>query len=357
MAGVDWLAVLGADGTVLGASPREAKTTAASLLTTRGFRLAISTRTLVYGDVTTVDGVAMLYAFQPYTAGDETRVPVVPSAASEIAAVLRSALDVTGSRAYMVDSAGATIVAPSTKLDPQLAAAARTTKRGVTARGDYYLSLNVRSTTWRVVIATPRAELLAPVKETTRVSWLIFAGFAAAVTLIIAIGTVTLRSSARLAHARLHDTLTGLPNRALFLERAEVAMAQKQPVAALFLDLDGFKPVNDTYGHAAGDELLVQVGRRLKAATRQQDLVSRFGGDEFLVLCRGDADAVAERIRHELSQPFDVDGHTVRIGVSIGIATRTQHTDSADTLIHNADLALYEAKRGGRGRIERFASV
>jgi diguanylate cyclase (GGDEF)-like protein len=245
-------------------------------------------------------------------------------------------------------------VATSGRLDPELAAATRTDGRGVTASGDYYLALPVDGTAWRMIITKPRAELLAPVKETTRVAWLIFAGFAAAVTVIIVVGALTLLGSARLAHARLHDTLTGLPNRALFLERAAAAIAQRHAVTALFLDLDGFKPVNDTYGHAVGDKLLAEVGKRLVGATRAHDLVSRFGGDEFLVLCRGDATAVAARIHDQLSQPYEIDGHTLRVGVSIGLATLEGDADSAETLIHHADLALYEAKRGGRGRIERF---
>ncbi|GAA0221154.1 diguanylate cyclase [Cryptosporangium japonicum] len=353
-AGIGWLAVLEADGSVLGASPASVSTLAATLVATQGFRLATTTRRLTYGDVTTEDGVAMLYAFQPFNVGNGIRVLAVPTTVTELSTILRSALDVTGSPTYVLDSAGATIVTTSGTLDAPLAAAARTTGHGVTADGKYYLSLPVAGTTWRMIIAKPRSELLAPVRETTRVAWLIFAGFAAAVTVILVVGAMTLLGSARLAHARLHDTLTGLPNRALFLERAEAAIAQRHAVTALFLDLDGFKPVNDTYGHAVGDKLLAEVGRRLVAATRTNDLVSRFGGDEFLVLCRGDATAVATRVHGEISQPYEIDGHTLRIGVSIGLAALDDHTDDAETLIHHADLALYEAKRTGRGRIERF---
>jgi diguanylate cyclase (GGDEF)-like protein len=362
--GIAWLAVLRADGTVLAASPRSVTTRAREQADSPGFKLAVSTGRLSYGDVTMENGNPMLYAFQPYQVAGDTQVLVVPAAATDISDVLRSTLDVTASRTYIVDSTGAAIAATDdTKVgqpipDAELAAVAQRVGTGV-VEGDYYHSLPVTGTAWRVVIATSRAGLLAPVQQTNRVAWLIFAGFAGAVTLILLIGAATLISSARLAHARLHDTLTGLPNRALFLERAEAAIAQRGPVAALFLDLDGFKPVNDTYGHAAGDRLLAEVGARLIAATRPEDFVSRFGGDEFLVLCRSlrDNDAafsVADRIRHDLSQPYEIDGRTVTIGVSIGIAVLDEYADDAETLVHNADLALYEAKRSGRGRTERF---
>lgn len=362
--GVAWLAVLGADGAVLGSSPPSAAPTATTLSASPGFRLAMTTGKLAYSDVAMENGTPMLYAFQPFGTQGGTRVLVVPAAAVEIADVLRTALNVTASRTYVVDSTGHVVVASDgTPVgrpvpDAHLAAAAARVGGGVTG-GDYFQTLPVAGTAWRVVIATSRSGLLAPLRATNRAAWLIFAGFAGAVTLILVIGAATLISSARLAHARLHDTLTGLPNRALFLEHAEAAIAQKKPVAALFLDLDGFKPVNDTYGHATGDRLLAEVGGRLIAATRPEDFVSRFGGDEFLVLCRGLHDdagayAVADRIRDDLTRPYEIDGRSVTIGVSIGIAVMDAETDTAEVLVDHADLALYQAKRSGRGRTERY---
>lgn len=174
------------------------------------------------------------------------------------------------------------------------------------------------------------------------------------------LGAATLASSARFAKARQHDPLTGLANRSLLHERAENAIAHRRPFAVLFLDLDGFKPVNDTFGHRAGDELLRQVAQRLIAATRPEDYVSRFGGDEFVVLCRGlndgehDALTVAERVQLHLSEQYTIDGDTVRIGVSIGIATPTSFEDDAELVIHRADLALYHAKNSGKNRITTF---
>jgi diguanylate cyclase (GGDEF)-like protein len=129
----------------------------------------------------------------------------------------------------------------------------------------------------------------------------------------------------------LRDSLTQLPNR------------------VLFLDLDDFKDVNDTYGHAAGDETLIRVSERLRSAVRASDFVARLGGDEFTVLCesvadRGEAAAVARRIIDALNEPFVVFGSEVRVTVSIGIAVASGDTATAETLLHQADAAMYSAK-------------
>jgi diguanylate cyclase (GGDEF)-like protein len=226
------------------------------------------------------------------------------------------------------------------------------------AGDDYMVATPVAGSSWRTVISTSRSVLLAPITKTARGAWLVFAAFAAAVLLILIIGATTLIYSARVARARLHDQLTGLPGRALFLERAGAAIRHGR-CATLFLDLDGFKPVNDTYGHAAGDEILKDVASRLREAVGPGDYVSRFGGDEFLVLCpsvHDERDAVekAGRIQQSLTAPYEVAGHTVRIGVSIGIATAGPQADHAEALIQNADVALYRAKNNGRGRVEQF---
>ncbi|WP_170047620.1 GGDEF domain-containing protein [Couchioplanes caeruleus] len=146
------------------------------------------------------------------------------------------------------------------------------------------------------------------------------------------------------------DTLTGLPNRAACLERLTTELATfPGRQAVLFCDLDGFKPVNDRLGHAAGDALLVAVAARLRGAVRENDLVSRFGGDEFVVVCHADdpraaVDAVCERIREVVRQPIDVAGEQVRVGLSVGVAFAGPLA-TTDDLINRADLAMYEAKQ------------
>ena len=162
----------------------------------------------------------------------------------------------------------------------------------------------------------------------------------------------------RLQHQAYHDPLTGLPNRALLMERLNSVFNNSPArcsVALLFLDLDRFKRVNDTLGHAVGDELLVQVTRRLRACVRPQDLVARLGGDEFTVLLehiRGEQHAlqVAQRIKKALHHPFQLADQTVQIGTSIGIALNMYSGIEPDVLLHQADLAMYRAKALGRGQ-------
>jgi diguanylate cyclase (GGDEF)-like protein len=160
-----------------------------------------------------------------------------------------------------------------------------------------------------------------------------------------------------------HDSLTQLANRLTFYNRLDDALAQTHRsgngFAILCLDLDGFKAVNDTYGHESGDKLLVAVARRLKSIVRQEDTIARMGGDEFAIiqLSRTQpaaATALAKRLLRKISQPFDLDGRRPVIGVSIGIAIYPQDGETHDTLLRSADAALYEAKRSGRNSFRLF---
>lgn len=155
------------------------------------------------------------------------------------------------------------------------------------------------------------------------------------------------------------DSLTGLPNRAtlnrLISQQLQRAIEQKQYCALLFLDLDKFKPVNDTYGHGIGDKLLESVARRLQHALRDQDVVGRIGGDEFLILTGlldqpEQAEIIAGKLIRHLTQPFHIDEHQIHIGASIGIACFPTHGETAATLTQKADEAMYTAKKQGRNR-------
>src|SRR4051794_27468468 len=162
-------------------------------------------------------------------------------------------------------------------------------------------------------------------------------------------------------HQAFHDSLTGLPNRALFLDRLELAHARARrsgsPIAVLFMDLDAFKTVNDSLGHAAGDELLVLVAGRLRRSLRPSDTAARFGGDEFAILLEdldtsNAAQLVAQRVLDSLRDPFEIQGQEVVVGASIGISS-SAHPGS-DDLLRNADLAMYRAKGLGKARYQLF---
>lgn len=155
----------------------------------------------------------------------------------------------------------------------------------------------------------------------------------------------------------LKDPLTGLANRRLLAERMSMALVHarrnKSTMAVVYLDLDGFKQINNTLGHGAGDALLKMVAGRLVATVREEDTVARLGGDEFImalwnVTATDDAAKVALKVVEAVSQPYGIEGHTVRITTSAGIAIYPVHGEDADTLMKSADLALYEAKRAGK---------
>jgi diguanylate cyclase (GGDEF)-like protein len=163
----------------------------------------------------------------------------------------------------------------------------------------------------------------------------------------------------RLTHQAFHDSLTKLPNRALFSDRLQHALdrmtRRQQAIAVLFLDLDEFKPINDNFGHDAGDRLLLAVGRRLQSCLRPEDTIARLGGDEFTVLLEDITDVryairVAERIEEALREPFQLDGHDTVVTASIGIAVGNGRESTTDELVRNADVAMYEAKSRGKAQ-------
>jgi diguanylate cyclase (GGDEF)-like protein len=167
-----------------------------------------------------------------------------------------------------------------------------------------------------------------------------------------------------LRHGAHHDPLTGLANRTLLLQELERTLARGRrregsSVGLLFLDLDGFKAVNDTLGHIAGDQLLTEVARVLRECVRPSDVVARLGGDEFTVILtdlhsKEDADAVAARILGRLQEPVQVRAGSIHTGASIGIALTAGRSVIATDLLHEADAAMYKAKAGGKNRYEFY---
>ncbi|MGD9912754.1 MAG: diguanylate cyclase [Rhizobiaceae bacterium] len=172
------------------------------------------------------------------------------------------------------------------------------------------------------------------------------------------------RNQALIAHMAHHDALTSLPNRALFSDRLQtaVAMAKRSGLLAVhYLDIDQFKPVNDNLGHQAGDDLLVAIAGRLRGSVRENDTVARIGGDEFAIVQTGireqrDAAVLAQRVVREIAQPFQIAGQQVDVGVSIGIALSPSDGVTTDEILRKADTALYRSKSGGRNCFSFFAA-
>jgi diguanylate cyclase (GGDEF)-like protein len=170
------------------------------------------------------------------------------------------------------------------------------------------------------------------------------------------------RSEARIHHLARHDALTDLPNRTLFAE--EMAMAESrirrgEMMAVVCFDLDHFKVINDTLGHAVGDALLQEVAARVNHAKREHECAARLGGDEFAILAGplkspSDAAALAERLIETIGKPMEIEGHRVIIGTSVGIAVAPGDGEDGETLMKNADMALYRAKSDGRGSYRFF---
>jgi diguanylate cyclase len=159
-----------------------------------------------------------------------------------------------------------------------------------------------------------------------------------------------------LSHQAMHDPLTGLPNRTLFMDRLKHAVMRAKRhhtvMGVMFLDLDGFKPINDTYGHEVGDRLLVALAGRLQEGLRASDTAARFGGDEFMILCEDvagqqDVVGIAERVLDSVAEPFVIDDERLSVEASMGIAITDGKGDTAESLIRNADAAMYGAKQQG----------
>ncbi len=223
--------------------------------------------------------------------------------------------------------------------------------------------VQIRDRTWTVVAAAPPT--FGQDASNDRAAIVLKAGIALSL-LVTLVTWLLVDERARAWHAAdyayrlaLYDPLTQLPNRKLFNDRLHHALAQakrdKDRIAVMFIDLDKFKPVNDSFGHEIGDLLLVQVAERLIECVRESDTVARLGGDEFVVLLAGGGEAVvAEKILDAMASPFHVAGHQLHISSSIGIALYPDHGSEERQLLRHADTAMYHAKHDGRNRFRIY---
>ena len=178
--------------------------------------------------------------------------------------------------------------------------------------------------------------------------------------------TAQIKAEKALAYQVLHDPVTGLANRVALMDRLSQALAalERQPgrLAVLYVDLDHFKQINDSFGHDAGDQVLAEVGRRLSLLSRHADTVARLGGDEFVVLCGAlsdddDVGLIADRIVQGIRVPYIEDGRDLSITCSVGIVITSDPLAEPEQLIRNADEVMYEAKETGRNRYRVFDSA
>lgn len=170
----------------------------------------------------------------------------------------------------------------------------------------------------------------------------------------------------RLLHQAMHDDLTGLPNRTLLLDRLTKALhsaeRHRRQVGLLFIDLDGFKQINDELGHEAGNELLCELARRLRLSVRAEDTVARYGGDEFVLLApslQGSEapQRIMQKVRDALARPFDIGGRRLTVGASVGVALYPDDAEDADSLLKRADALMYSAKSSSRDSDDRNSNV
>jgi diguanylate cyclase (GGDEF)-like protein len=297
---------------------------------------------------------------------------------------LSGASAVRRTQAYLLDGHGRLLAASdSSAAAPSIADRALTAAMRERSHGSYgdrtFTAMPVPHTGWRVVFSVPSSQLYASVERSRQAVRALFAAFSVTLLVLVGLAFAALRSAGRLnvlrereaaarvlAHERLHDPLTRLPNRALFLDRLEHALAAlprgKGVVAVLFIDVDSFKSINDSLGHGLGDAVLRQIAERLQSVMRAGDTISRFGGDEFLMLSAdttGDRAAAvrwATRVRDAFEAPLLVEGHELAVGLSVGVSVRgaSEQPVEAGDLVREADLAMYRAKHRGGACVELF---
>lgn len=305
-----------------------------------------------------VEGIPVVGAAAPFNTESGQRVFSTALSISDtpLAQYLDTMLPMQGAKATLYDATGAKVISR----EPTAADTSSFGTEGVTLVDEqetFVVSDRVPGTPWSIVSSVPFGSLYAPLDGSRTGAWTVFG-------LLLVMGLACLRLFARYTHARLdykhrahHCPLTGLANRRLLNDHARRELARSErtggSVGLLYIDLDDFKSINDTLGHEAGDELLIQVADRMREAVRPYDVPARLGGDEFAVLLpqtsQAELETIAKRLLNALHEPYGLKAGTARAGASVGVAAATGARD-LDSLLRSADAAMYVAKTTGKGR-------
>jgi diguanylate cyclase (GGDEF)-like protein len=362
-------AVVSLDGTPLNAYPSESALPPA---TDPGFgplRGDLLSGQPGLSDVMTVKGTPVVAFAVPITAGGQPLALLVTFA--DVRSWPLQGYDAklhvgTRSQSYVVDRTG-TIAASTTTSElgkrlPALGHLDRAKPAGFVAyradKASWDMSYGPAGQGWTAVTVQPASTFSGAVDRSRQVQTLALASLLSLVVLLLVVFHHKRQHAlARLAEERLYDPLTGLGQRGVFEMRVRAALARRarhhQPLAVLFCDVDAFKEINDRYGHNTGDQLLATIARRVSEAVRDTDMVARLGGDEFAVVMEEanaeEATRIAERIRRAVSESLTLNGREMVPSVSVGAAVLTEGESTLDELLHEADMAMYQAKRSGAG--------
>lgn len=371
--------LLDARGRALGASPTSRKVIGQNLARKHEYLRAATTGQTAVSKVITsgTKGVPTVGFATPFATRHGRRVysGAFDVKTTPIGSYLRNTSSQAGTRIYLLDAAGMVVASSRgdlngvnslTQADPELARPLAHSVSSETGDGKYYASLRVAGTPWRLVMSVPRSVLFEPTQGVGRyVPWLLWAGFVLGglACAVLVSNLIASRRSLRAANENLDrlariDSVTGLYNRRQMQDSLDSAVANSarydQPLSVLMIDLDRFKAINDTHGHAAGDEVLRVVAESVRASLRGGDLVGRWGGEEFLAILpstgASGAEVVAERVRHTVSSAPVVEGdRLIPVSVSIGVAML--EGEEGDELVAQADAAMYAAKTAGRDAV------
>lgn len=360
--------VLDGDGAIITGFPHDA-----SMVGTRVGEKYAHLRAALRGEPTVssvvmsaVEGLPVVAAATPFDTPQGRRVfsAALSISGTPLAEYLQTLLPLDGASAHLFDNTGAEVIRGDHPHDGTIEATARAVQdvgpgsgiRTIEGEEYFFAAAAVEGAPWKIVGAVPTEALYAPFQASRWGAWVALGVLASFALALLYLFGRFMAGRQEFRYRALHCPLTGLANRRLLEEHANREFAKLArsdgSVALMYVDLDDFKTVNDTFGHDGGDQLLIQVAERLQSSLRAYDVAARIGGDEFAILLpdvsKEDAEELAARILFGLEQPFVLNGERTKVGSSIGVAL-TRSPMELDDLIGKADTAMYEAKGQGKG--------